>query len=109
MSFNHCNSVHIILLFLKLVILKAHNHECHSNVESTLNQLRAKYLTVKGRQNVKTIFKTCVICCLCQGKPCLLLSSRTLPNSCVSFNHQFEVIGIDYVGPLFIRDSYSNK
>ena len=109
MTFNDCNPVHIISLFLKLVILKAHNHECHSGVESTLNQLRAKYWIVKGRQKFKTIFKTCVICCLCQGKPCLLPSSRTLPNSCFSFNHPFEAINIDYVGPLFIRDSCSNK
>ena len=73
LSFNHCNPIYIRHEehFVKLVILKAHNHVCHSGVESTLNQLRTKYWIAKERQKMKTILKTCVICRLCQGKPCL--------------------------------------
>ena len=66
--------------FVKLVILKAYNHVCQSGVESTINQLRTKYWIVKGRQKVKTILRTCVICRLCQGKPCLPPASPPLPN-----------------------------
>ena len=66
-------------------------------------------MIVKGRQKVKTILRTCVICRLCQGKPCLPPASPPLPNYRISFNHPFEVTGIDYVGPLFKRDSSSKN
>ena len=110
LSFNHCNPIYIPPEehFVKLIILKAHNHVCHSGVESTLNQLRTKYWIVKGRQKVKGILKTCVTCRLCQGKSCLPPASPPLPNYRVSFNHPFEVAGIDYAGPLFICDSSKN-
>ena len=51
LSFNHCNLFYILHEehFVKLVILKAHIHVCHSGVESTLNQLRTKYWIVKER------------------------------------------------------------
>ena len=95
--------------FVKLVILKAHNHVCHCGVESTLHQLRTKYWIVKERQKVKNILKTCVVCRLCQGKPCLPPDSPPLTNYRISFNHPFEVTGIDYAGPLFICDSSSKN
>ena len=116
LDFNHvyvkqCNPIYIPHEehFVKLVILKAHNHVCHSGIESTLNQLQTKYWIVKGCQKVKTILKTCVVCCLCQGKPCLPPASPPLPNYHISFNHPFEVTGIDYPEPLFIRDSSSKN
>ena len=50
LDFNHvyvkqCNPIYIPHEehFVKLVILKAHNHVCHSGIESTLNQLQTKY------------------------------------------------------------------
>ena len=57
LSFNYCNPIYLPHeeQFVKLVILKAHNHVCHSGVKSTLNQLRTKYWIIKGRQKVKTI------------------------------------------------------
>ena len=59
LSFNRCNPIYIPHEehFIKLAVLKAHNHVCHSGVESTLNQSRTKYWIVKGRQKVKTILK----------------------------------------------------
>ena len=111
LSFNHCNPIYLPNEehFIRLIILKAHTHVCHNGVESTLNQLRTKYWIVKGRQKVKTILKHCVICRLCQAKPCLPPISPPLPNYRVSFNHPFEVTGIDYAGPLFIRDISSGN
>ena len=111
LSFNYCNPIYIPHEehFVKLAILKAHNHVCHSGVESTLNQLRTKYWIVKGHQKVKTILKTCVVCRLCQGKPFLPPASPPLPNCRISFNHSFEITGIDYAGPLLIRDSSSKN
>ena len=98
LSFNYCNPIYIPHEehFVKLVILKAHNHVCHSGVESTLNQLRTKYWIVKGRQKVKTILKTCVVCRLYQGKPCLPSALPPLPNYRVSFNNPYEAAGIGY-------------
>ena len=53
--------------------------------------------------------KTYVVCRLCQGKPCLPPASPPLPNYWISFNHPFEVTGIDYAAPLFIPDSSSKN
>ena len=53
--------------------------------------------------------KTCVLCRLCQGKPCLPPASPPLPNYRISFNHPFEVTGIDYTGPLFVRHNSSKN
>ena len=111
LSFNYCNPIYIPHEehFVKLLILKARNHVFHSGAYSTSNQLRAKYWIVKGSQKVKTLLKTCVVCRLCQGKPCLPPASPPLPNYRFSFNHPFEVTGIDHVGPLFIRDNSSKN
>ena len=53
--------------------------------------------------------KTCVVCRLSKGKPCLPPASPSLPDYWISFNQLFEVTGIDYAGPLFIRDSSSKN
>ena len=81
-SLSHCNPIYIPHEehFVKLVILKAHNHVCHGGVESILNQLGTKYWIVKKPQNVKIILKTCVISRLYQGKQCLPSASPLVPN-----------------------------
>ena len=44
-------------LFTDLTILFTHKQVCHGGVEITLCKIREKYWIVRGRQNVRKIFK----------------------------------------------------
>ena len=110
LSFNSCNPIYLPNegSFVKLVILKANNRVCHIGVESTLNQIRAKYWIVIGKQTVKKVLRNCFICRLCQDKSLLPPVSPNLPDYRVSYNFPFEVTRVAYAGPLFVRDVYQN-
>ena len=61
----------------KLIILHGHEEVYHSGVECTLNKIRSRYWIIKGRQSVKTVLKSCVLCRVYQGRT---LKPRRLAN-----------------------------
>ena len=63
----------------KLIIPDAHERVMHGGVESTLNLIRNKFWMLKGRQSVKNILRSCVICKRFQGRPCVAPNSPDLP------------------------------
>ena len=65
-NFNYNKKYPILLrndsYFSKLVILKTREDHLHCGVNATLAFIRSNYWIILGRETVKKILKTCVIC-----------------------------------------------
>ena len=70
----------------------------------TLTHLRQTYWIPQGRQLVKRIISKCMTCRKIQGPPFRSVPTPPLPNSRVLQSQAFQFTGIDYTGPLYVRD-----
>ena len=75
----------------------------HSGVRATLCRLQTKYWVVRGRQMVKRIVGKCVTCKRLEGKSYGRASQADLPEFRVRQAAPFSQVGIDFVGPLFVK------
>ncbi|XP_044580471.1 uncharacterized protein LOC123262367 [Cotesia glomerata] len=86
-----------------LIIRETHESLYHSGIQSTLSNLRHKFWLLDGKNQVRKIIRHCVKCIRYQ--PILLQSKMAdLPSSRVSESPPFSHVGIDYFGPLFIKE-----
>ena len=92
--------------FTKLVILKCHDQLMHNGVAETLVQLRSRYWIVKGRQTVKSIINKCVECKKLEGRPYGTPPASQLPRFRLSHKFAFTSIGVDFAGPVYVKDIY---
>ena len=92
--------------FTKLVILKCHDQVMHNGVAETLVQVRSKYWIVKGRQTVKNIIGKCVVCKKLEGRPYGMPPTPQLPGFRLSDEFAFSSIGVDFAGPVYVKDIY---
>ena len=95
--------------FTKLVILKFHQDTCHLGVESTLVRVRNKFWLIRGRQIVKSVLRNCVICKLVQGRTLIPPPTAKLPDFRVKCTYPFENVGLDYAGPIYVRNLYDSQ
>ena len=95
--------------FTKLIILRSHEKVFHSGLEATLSNFRIKYSIIKGRQTVITVLKNCFTCNLVKGKFIVPPKTPSLPNFRVNCSFAFESVGVDFVGPLYVKDIYSRN
>ena len=94
--------------FTKLVILNAHERVGHLRLLGTLNELRSKFWICKGRQTVKSTIGKCVTRIKVIGKTLIGPTSPSLPDYRVTSHFAFQKIGLDYAGPLHVKDIYTN-
>ena len=81
----------------------------HSGLECTLNRIRCKYWFKGGQNTVKSIIRKCVACRLIQAKCVQPPPTPLLPEHRVSYDFPFQHVGVDYAGPLYVRDNYSKS
>ena len=87
----------------------AHVQVLHSGVRETLAQLREKYRIPLGRQFVRGLVRKCVTCQKTDGPPYRPVSSPPLPLSRVSEGQAFSTTGVDYAGPLYVKNSTGDR
>ena len=80
----------------------------HNGVAETLVQLRSKYWVVKGRQTVKILSK-CVVCKKFKGRPYGVPPTPQLPEFRLSDDFAFSSIGVDFAGPIYVKDVYNMR
>ena len=107
------DSKHPILLnrgsyFTTLVIRNAHHKVKHMRMKSTLNEVRSRFWICSGKRTVKSAIKDCIICKYITGKPLIGPAPPDLPDYRVSYEFAWQNIGIDYAGPLYVKDIYSS-
>ncbi len=93
--------------FTRLVVIRSHEQVMHNGVRETLTQVRSKYWITKGRQIVKKILSKCTICRRLEGPP---YGNPPLPEFRLSSSDlAFSKIGVDYAGPMYVKDIYSQS
>ena len=80
----------------------------HNGVRETLMQVRSKFWIVRGRQVVKKIISRCLTCKRRESKSYGLPPAPPLPEYRVESDVGFTRVGVDYAGPLFVKNTYSN-
>ena len=106
------DSKHPVLLnreswFTTLVIRNAHHKVKHMRMKSTLNEVRSRFWVCSGKLTVKSEIKGCIICKYITGKPLIGPAPPDLPDYRVSYEFAWQNIGIDYAGPVYVKDIYS--
>ena len=76
-------------------------------VENILSNIRLYYWIIRGRFFVKSISKNCYLCKLVLGKPAMPPPTPSLPGYRLHCMFPFQTAGIDYSGPVYVRDVYS--
>lgn len=103
------NEKHPIILppkckLTELLIWESHERVFHSSVSHTLVQLREKYWITKARPAVKSLLRKCITCKRFNSSP----GDQTvapLPVDRVEESAPFSVIGVDFAGPLFVKNN----
>ncbi|XP_066924007.1 uncharacterized protein [Clytia hemisphaerica] len=88
----------------ELIVLESHKNVGHNKTKDTLNKLRSQYWIPQGRQLIKKLINSCLICRLFEGKRCIYPQPPKPPRERVGMS-----IGIDYAGPVFIRNNFSDQ
>ncbi|XP_028413524.1 uncharacterized protein LOC114536361 [Dendronephthya gigantea] len=90
--------------FTKLIIEEEHKRVHHNGIKSTLNGVRESYWILRGRETVKRVLKGCVICKKIEGKAFQTPREPSLPSCRVSDEPPFTNIGVDFAGPLLVKE-----
>ena len=78
-------------------------------MRETINQVKCKYWMPRIRQKVKNIINRCITCKNFDGHPCFYPEFPALPECRIVPSHCFSRIGMDYVCPVFIKNSSQLK
>ena len=89
----------------ELMIIDCHVRSHHCGVKGTLAELRSRFWISKGRQHVKKILKKCIVCKKLEGKPFSDPSTAPLPKFRVSEAPPFSSVGVDFAGPLYVKEA----
>ncbi|XP_064622592.1 uncharacterized protein LOC135484832 [Lineus longissimus] len=86
--------------FVEMLIIHYHIIFGHTGVVQTLSNLRSKYWLVCGRQEVRRVLP----CKKCRSARKLEQKMAPLPEERVNVSPPFTNIGVDYAGPLYVRE-----
>ena len=100
---------HPILLDAKhhvttLIVEQSHQRVMHNGVKETLTELRSRFWIVRGRQFVRKVLHGCRECKRHEGKPYAAPDPPALPSFRTSVDRPFTYTGIDFAGPLYVKD-----
>ena len=92
----------------EMIMWDAHRKVCHNGPRDTLCEVRSEYWIPGARQVLRQLIRTCVTCRKWDGKAYTYPMSPSLPSFRLSNDFAFNNIGIDYAGPLYVKDIYSD-
>ena len=69
----------------------------------------SKYWVVQGRQILKKILSKCVACKKLESRPFEVPPTPQLPEFRLSDDFTFSSIGIDFAGPIYVKDVYNKS
>ena len=92
----------------KLIVLEAHENVKHNGLRETLAETRSHYWIVRGRQLVRKYISKCLVCKKLEGLAYSSPSTAPLPDFRVNTSHAFANIGVDFAGPVFVKNIYGS-
>ncbi|XP_065069032.1 uncharacterized protein LOC135694282 [Rhopilema esculentum] len=90
--------------FTSLLISECHKRTRHGGVNTTLAEVRSKFWVLKGRQAVKQQLRQCMVCNKRNAKPCAPPQSGQLPAERVVRDNPFSTTGVDFAGPIYLKN-----
>ena len=78
----------------------------HNGVKETLTGLRSKFWVVKGPQTVRKVISSCATC---RKRPYNAPPQPPLPDFRVSDVMAFTQVGVDFAGPVYLKNVYSKS
>lgn len=102
------NQKHPILLpsrhyITDLIIGRAHLDNYHAGNSSTLFAVRQRFYLLDGKNQVRKVIRSCVECLRFKPKP-MQAQMSDLPSARVREAAPFQHVGIDYFGPLYLKE-----
>ncbi len=79
----------------------------HNGVKQTLTYLRSRFWVVKGRQTARVEISSCATCKKLEGRPHNAPLQPPVPDFRVSDEFAFTQVGVDFAGPVYVKDVYS--
>ena len=89
----------------RLIVEQSHKRVSHNGIKETLTELRSSFWIVRGRQFVRKVLHGRRLCRRHEGKPFSAPDPPALPLFRTTINHPFTYTGIDFAGPLYVKDS----
>ena len=89
---------------IKLLVMHIYQQAKHGGVKITLTTLRERYWILKGRQIVKSILHSCVVCKKLEDLPYASPCPPELPACRVSDDPPFAHTGLNFAGPLYVQE-----
>ena len=95
--------------FTNLIIRASHEKVTHNGVRDTLTELRTQFWVPCGRRAVKSAIAKCARCRRIEGRSFQVPPPPPLPESRVADEFAYSRVGVDFAGPIYVRDIYSDK
>ena len=89
---------------VNLVIQEVHERLIHAGVSHTLSSLRQEYWIPQGRRAVRACLSHCLICRRHEGPSFSLPMMPPWPRLRVSRSLPFQFTGLDYLGPIYVKE-----
>ncbi|KAJ8970521.1 hypothetical protein NQ317_007515 [Molorchus minor] len=83
--------------------MEMHQKSCHVRVQRLLSSMREKYWVLRGRRDIRSVLQRCVTCKRFDVKP-FAIASSPLPADRVRDEVPFEITGVDFAGPLYLKN-----
>ena len=95
--------------FTHMLINEVHVHLIHAGVAHTLAQIREEYWTPLGRTKVRKVLSQSLICRRYKGPSFQLPHMPPWPRERMSCSDPFQFVGLDYIGPINVREGSELK
>ncbi|GFQ99922.1 integrase catalytic domain-containing protein [Trichonephila clavata] len=89
--------------FASLIVYDCHEQVLHNGVNETLIQVRSNFWILKTRQFIKSIVYKCRVCKKFHAKSGEQ-NIAPFPNDRIEKSQPFEITGVDFAGPLYLKD-----
>lgn len=91
-----------------MIIMSEHMRHLHAGTQNLLSIIKLQFWIIKGKNDVKRVLKSCIRCYRVNPKPSKFLM-QSLPESRVTPSRPFSYCGVDYAGPINVREGTLRK